>query len=399
MTAVSIPYGRQSINDDDIAAVTAVLQSDFLTQGPVTPRFETALAAYLESATPLHAIAVNSATSALHIACMALGVGPGDHVWTCANSFAASSNCALYCGAQVDFIDIDPLTLNLDVQLLALRLHSAEQSGTLPKAVIPVDFAGRSAPLKEIRVLADRYGFAIIEDASHAVGGSYAGAKVGAHGLADITIFSFHPVKIITTAEGGMALTHRADLAERLNLLRTHGITRDPHLMHDTQQGPWFYEQHLLGYNYRMTEVHAALGLSQLSRIDEFVQARHIVNDRYARLLAPFAEQGLLVLPQPDAADTRSALHLYPVQLGPNARPTRAQVFASLRATGIGVNVHYLPIYWHPYYQDLGFRRGLCPAAEAYYEAALSLPMHAALEPAQQQHVVDALDQALNRAP
>ena len=399
MTQVSIPYGRQSINDDDIAAVTAVLQSDFLTQGPVTPRFEAAVVDYLGSTAPLHAIAVNSATSALHIACMALGVGPGDRVWTCANSFAASSNCALYCGAGEDFIDIDPLTLNMDVRLLASRLDSAERSGTLPKVVIPVDFAGRSALLKDIRALADRYGFAIIEDASHAVGGSYAGAKVGAHGLADITVFSFHPVKIITTAEGGMALTHRADVAERLNMLRTHGITRDTRLMHDRQQGPWFYEQHLLGYNYRMTEVHAALGLSQLARIDGFVQARHVINDRYARLLAPFAEQGLLTLPAPDAPDTRSALHLYPVQLGPKARPARAQVFASLRGAGIGVNVHYLPIYWHPYYQQLGFRRGLCPAAEAYYEAALSLPMHAALDTAQQQHVVDALDRALNGTP
>ncbi len=399
MTPVSIPYGRQSINDDDIAAVTAVLQSDFLTQGPVTPRFEAAVVAYLDSRMPLHAVAVNSATSALHIACMALDVGPGDSVWTCANSFAASSNCALYCGAQVDFIDIDPQTLNMDVQALASRLDNADRAGTLPKVVIPVDFAGRSAPLKDIRALADRYGFAIIEDASHAIGGSYAGAKVAAHGLADITVFSFHPVKIITTAEGGMALTHRPDLAQRLNMLRTHGITREPHLLHDKTQGPWFYEQHLLGYNYRMTEVHAALGLSQLERIDGFVDARHAVNARYAQLLAPFAAQGLLTLPVPDDAGTRSALHLYPVQLGPQAICTRAQVFASLRSAGIGVNVHYLPIYWHPYYQQLGFKRGLCPNAEAYYEAALSLPMHAALDEAQLQHVTDALDKALSGAP
>ncbi len=395
MTAVSVPYGRQSINSEDIAAVTAVLQSDFLTQGPVTPRFEDAVTAYLGGSTPVRAAAVNSATSALHIACLALGVGPGDHVWTCANSFAASSNCALYCGAHVDFIDIDPLTLNMDPRALALRLESAERAGQLPKVVIPVDFAGRPAPLAKIRALADRYGFAILEDASHAIGGTHSGHRVGAHGLADITVFSFHPVKIITTAEGGMALTQRPELADRLRMLRTHGITRERDQLCDANQGNWFYEQQILGYNYRMTEVHAALGLSQLARIDAFVQARHAVSAQYAHLLAPLAEQGLLVLPGPDEAGDHSALHLYPVQLGPEATVTRRQAFDSLRAAGIGVNVHYIPIYWHPYYRELGFRKGLCPHAEAYYEAALSLPMHAALDSGQLQRVAQALQAAL----
>lgn len=262
--------------------------------------------------------------------------------------------------------------------------------------MIPVDFAGRSAALTDIRALADRYGFAIIEDASHAIGGSYAGAKVAAHGLADITVFSFHPYQIITTAEGGMALTHHADLAQRLNMLHTHGITREPSLLHDQSQGPWFYEPHLLGYNYRMTEVHAALGLSQLGRINRFVDARHTVNARYAQLLAPIAAQGLLKLPVPDAAGTRSALHLYPVQLGPRpaARGHRCSPACAARASASTCTT--CRFTGTPTTSSWGSERGLCPAAEAYYEAALSLPMHAALDEAQLQHVVDALHQALS---
>ncbi len=395
MTQVSIPYGRQSINDDDIAAVTAVLQSDFLTQGPATPRFEEAVVDYLQSATPLHAVAVNSATSALHIACMALDVGPGDRVWTCANSFAASSNCALYCGAQVDFIDIDPATLNISVAALSQKLAQARSAGTLPKVVIPVDFAGRSAPLRDIRALADQYGFSIVEDASHAIGTVYEGHKTGAHGLADITVFSFHPVKIITTAEGGMALTHNPQLARRLARLRTHGITRTPAELEQPHTGGWFYEQQELGYNYRLTEIQAALGARQLARIDSFIAARHQVRSFYQQALGGLADSGRLVLAPRDEPGSPSALHLYTVQVNPGAGRTRRDVYDALRADGLGVNVHYIPIYWHPYYQRLGFRRGLCPAAEAYYERAISIPMHPALTPAELDHVVAALHRAL----
>lgn len=399
MSAGYIPYGRQSIDQSDIDAVTEVLRSDYLTQGPKVPAFEAAVAAYLlagqGTAKEIHTIAVNSATSALHIACMALGVGPGDCVWTSANSFAASANCALYCGAQVDFVDIDPITLNMCTATLREKLVRAESAGMLPKVVIPVDFAGRSADLAAIRQLADRYGFAIIEDASHAVGGSYQGKKVGAHGLADITVFSFHPVKIITTAEGGMALTHRPELAQKLRMLRTHGITREPQLLQDSTQGEWYYEQQALGYNYRMTDLHAALGLSQMGRIDDFVAVRHAVQARYSDLLADLSARGLLQLPQADAPGDHSALHLYPVHLGSACNRSRKDVFAALRAANIGVNVHYLPIYWHPYYRQLGFQRGMCPHAEAYYLAALSLPMHAALTEAQLGHVAHSLQSAV----
>ena len=387
-----IPYGRQSISQEDIAAVQAVLQSDYLTQGPAVARFENAVADYLCSTTPVHAVAMNSATSALHVACMALGVGPGDSVWTSANSFAASANCALYCGASVDFVDINPISLNMDIQFLQQKLDIAEKAGKLPKVVIPVDFAGRSAELRALRNLADKYNFAILEDASHAVGGSYESEKVGAHGLADVTVFSFHPVKIITTAEGGMALTHRSVLAARMEILRTHGITRDPAQMTDTSQGLWHYEQTMLGYNYRMTDIHAALGHSQLQRIDAFIARRHELFAAYADLLAPLLSDGLLVLPQGDSLGSRSALHLYPVQLGHHCKRDRRQVFNAMRAAGIGVNVHYIPIYWHPYYRKLGFKQGLCPNAEAYYQAALSLPMHAELTSSQQEAVVRAIE-------
>ena len=392
-----IPYGRQSINQEDIDAVCAVLKSEYLTQGPAVNQFEEAVARYLGStpAKPLHAIATNSATSALHIACLALGTNVGDHVWTCANSFAASANCALYCGAIVDFIDIDPLTLNMDVQALRRKLERADKAGKLPKIVIPVDFAGRGADLKAISALAKQYGFSIIEDASHAIGGTYEGSKIGAHNLADITVFSFHPVKIITTAEGGMAVTHRADLAARLEILRTHGITRDPGLLLDKEQGAWYYEQTSLGYNYRMTDIHAALGISQLHRIDTFIDCRHNIRFEYEDLLAPLVAKKMIVLPPSDDTSSRSALHLYPIQITKNCTRSRRFIFDAMRAAGIGVNVHYLPIYWHPHYRQLGFEHGLCPYAEEYYQSALSLPMHAELTTVQQRIVVNSLGHAI----
>lgn len=363
-----IPYGRQLISDEDIAAVTDVLKSDFLTQGPRVPAFESAVAEYVGAA---HGAAVNSATSALHIACIALEVGPGDVVWTTPNSFLASANCARYCGADVDFVDIDPRDLNMSVDALEAKLRAAKK---LPKVVIPVDFGGRPARVEPMRALADKYGFAIVEDASHAVGSTYRGHKVGGHPWADITVFSFHPVKIITTAEGGLATTHDARLARRMQLARSHGMTREANEMDHAPDGPWYYQQVLLGYNYRMTELQAALGINQLRSIEAFIGRRQAVRARYDEELAGLP----LVLPPADE-DGRSALHLYPVQLPVGHESRRAKVFDGLRRRGIGVNVHYIPIHTQPYYRALGFRPGDFPMAESYYARAISLPMHAAL--------------------
>jgi UDP-4-amino-4,6-dideoxy-N-acetyl-beta-L-altrosamine transaminase len=375
-----IPYGRQQIAAEDVEAVRAVLASDFLTQGPAVPAFEQAVACYVGAP---HAVAVNSATSALHVACIALGVGPGDLVWTSPNSFLASANCARYCGADVDFVDIDPVDLNMSVAALREKLAQAQAAGRLPKVVIPVDFAGRSAQLGPMRELADAYGFALVEDASHAIGATYRGRHVGGHGLADVTVFSFHPVKIITTAEGGLALTHRPELARRMELARAHGMTREPSEMSGTPDGPWYYEQQSLGYNYRLTELQAALGTSQLRRIETFLARRHAIRAQYDEAFAALP----LVLPAPDA-EGRSALHLYPVQL---VQHDRRAVFEGLRARGLGVNVHYIPIHTQPYYRALGFRRGDFPAAEAYYERAITLPLHAGLSDADVAAVIAAV--------
>lgn len=377
-----IPYGRQNITEDDIAAVTEVLRSDFLTQGPAVPRFEQAVCAASGAS---HAVAVNSATSALHIACLALGVGPSDHVWTVPNSFVASANCARYCGAAVDFVDIDPATWNMSVAALAAKLAAAPRP---PKVIVPVAFAGRACDLAPMRDLADRYGFAILEDASHAIGGRYADQPIGCGRYADIAVFSFHPVKIVTTAEGGAAATNDAALAGRLRLLRTHGITRDPALMEQTSDGPWYYEQIALGLNYRMTDLQAALGASQMCRLAAFVERRAALSARYDALLAELPVQR----PAPDAPASRSARHLYPVVVEASKR--RA-VFERLRAEGIGVNVHYIPVHLQPYYRRLGFKPGDFPNAEAYYAGALSLPLFPDLTEAQQDRVVASLRRAL----
>lgn len=384
-----IPYGRQLISEDDIAAVTEVLRSDFLTQGPRVPAFESAMAQYVGAR---HAVAVNSATSALHIACIALGVGPGDRVWTSPNSFLASANCARYCGADVDFVDIDPADLNMSVAALEEKLQAARKLGRLPKVVIPVDFGGRPAALQPMRRLADEYGFSIVEDASHAVGSTYRGHKVGGHPWADITVFSFHPVKIITTAEGGLATTADAGLARRMELARSHGMTREPTEMQGTPHGPWYYEQVLLGFNYRMTELQAALGINQLASIETFIARRHEVRARYDDEFAKLP----LVLPPADA-DGRSALHLYPIQLPPGHEQHRAAVYEGLRRRGIGVNVHYIPIHTQPYYRALGFKAGDYPVAESYYARAISLPMHAGLTDTQVNEVIAAVQAEVAR--
>lgn len=383
-----IPYGRQDISQQDIDAVVEVLRSDYLTQGPVVPQFERAITDYCGAA---HAVATNSATSALHIACLALGVGPGDLVWTSPITFVASANCALYCGAQVDFVDIDPGTSNMSVEALERKLAAAERDGRLPKVVIPVHMAGLSCDMVGIRALAERYGFRIIEDAAHAVGGRYRGEPVGNCRYGDITVFSFHPVKIVTTAEGGMALTNDPALAAHMARLRTHGITRDPGELTRPPDGPWYYEQLELGYNYRLTDLHAALGLSQMRRLDAFVARRHEIANRYDETLAALP----LTLPSRNP-DAHSAFHLYVVRLQPGeARRGHREVFDALRAAGIGGNLHYIPVYLQPYYARMGFSPGLCPAAERYYTEAITLPIFPAMTREQQDDVVNAVSQVL----
>jgi UDP-4-amino-4,6-dideoxy-N-acetyl-beta-L-altrosamine transaminase len=378
-----IPYGRQNVNDEDIAAVVDVLRSDFLTQGPMVPRFESEIA---QKCRVPHVVAVNSATSALHIACLALEVGAGDWVWTTPNTFVASANCARYCGADVDFVDVETGSWNMSASALAEKLEFASERGKLPKVVIPVDFAGLSCDMLEIRKLADKFGFRIIEDASHAIGGTYQDAPVGSR-YADITIFSFHPVKIITTAEGGAAATTNPQLAAKMARIRSHGITRDPAEMEREAHGPWYYEMLELGWNYRMTDVQAALGCSQMKRLDEFIAYREILADRYDQLLS---HSGLL-LPRREA-NKRSAWHLYVVgwdqtKLG----KSRRTAFEALRAAGIGVNVHYIPVHLQPYYRRRGFSEGAFPVAERYYSQALSLPLYPTLTTDEQDFVVEML--------
>ncbi len=383
-----IPYGRQSISDEDIEAVIDVLKSDFLTQGPCVPAFEDSIKAACDVA---HAIAVNSATSALHIACLALDVGLGDYVWTSPNSFVASANCALYCGASVDFVDIDPRTFNLSPDRLEEKLIEAKAAGTLPKVVIPVHLCGQPCDLERIHALGQEYGFAIIEDASHAIGGKYKGRPIGNCEYSDIAVFSFHPVKIITTAEGGVATTQSAELATRMDLLRSHGVTRNPDLMTKPSEGGWYYQQVALGFNYRMTEMQAALGHSQMTRLEAFVARRHELAARYNELLADLP----INLPF-QHADSYSGLHLYVIQLdlGHNSK-THEQVFTELRDEGIGVNLHYIPIHTQPYYQELGFNDGDFPGAEDYYAKSISIPLYHAMTNEQQDEVIAVLRRVL----
>ncbi len=383
-----IPYGRQDITQADIDAVIGVLQSDFLTQGPMVPRFEQIVAQHVGAR---HALAVNSATSALHIACLALGLGPGDWLWTTPVTFVASANCGLYCGAQVDFVDIDPCTYNLCPQALERKLAQAEREGRLPKVVVAVHLCGQPCDMQAIHALSQRYGFKLIEDASHAIGGKYQGEFIGNGHYSDITVFSFHPVKIITTAEGGMALTNDAELANKMTLLRSHGITRDPAQMTHASDGPWYYQQIDLGFNYRMTELQAALGVSQMERLDQYVARRHQLAQRYDQLLA-----SLPVTTPWQHPDSYSGLHLYVIRLQlDRIGKTHRQVFEALRALGIGVNLHYIPVHTQPYYQAMGFKLGDFPESERYYAEAISLPMFQTLSEDQQDTVVSALNQVL----
>ena len=385
---VSIPYGRQDITQSDIDVVVSVLQSDYLTQGPMVPKFEQAVASYCGAA---HALAVNSATSALHIACLALGLGTGDWLWTSPITFVASANCALYCGANIDFVDINAHTYNMCPEALAQKLERAEREGCLPKVVVPVHLCGQPCDMQAIYILAQRYGFKIIEDASHAIGGRYQGRYIGNCEYSDITVFSFHPVKIITTAEGGMALTNNAVLANKMALFRSHGITRDTAQMTHESDGPWYYQQVDLGFNYRMTELQAALGVSQTERLNRYVIRRHELARRYDDLLAQ-----LPITTPWQHPDGYSGLHLYVIrlQLDKISRFHR-EVFDSLRKQGIGVNLHYIPVHRQPYYERMGFKDGDFPEAESYYREAISLPMFATLTDMQQDAVVSALQTAL----
>jgi UDP-4-amino-4,6-dideoxy-N-acetyl-beta-L-altrosamine transaminase len=382
-----IPYGRQAISEADIEAVVRVLRSDWLTQGPAVPAFEKAVADYCGAR---HAVAVNSGTSALHLACLALGVGPGDIVWTSAITFAASANCALYCGARVDFVDIDPRTYSMSVDALAAKLERAKAAGELPKVVIPVHLCGQSCDMEAIHALGRQYGFRIVEDASHAIGGRYRGQPIGDCRYSDITVFSFHPVKVITTAEGGLATTNDPALAKRMQLLRTHGITRDAEDMMHEADGPWYYEQIALGFNYRMTDVQAALGSSQMRRVDEFVAARRRLAARYDDLLSDLPVQTPW-----QHSDAASAWHLYVIRLRlDEIGRSHREVFEAMRSAGIGVNLHYMPVYRQPYYARLGAGSAECPEAEHYYAEAITLPLYPGLAESQQDRLVRALREA-----
>jgi len=383
-----IPYGRQCISEADVDAVVEVLRSDFLTQGSTVPRFEQGVAELVNSR---HAVAVNSATSALHIACLALGLGEGDYLWTVPNTFVASANCGRYCGANIDFVDIDPRTWNLSVPLLRKKLLAAKREGRLPKIVVPVHFAGQPPNQEEIWELAQEYGFRVLEDASHAIGADRHGEPVGSCRWSDITVFSFHPVKIITTGEGGMALTNDSALAERMSVLRTHGIVRDPDQFTHVSRGPWYYEQQRLGFNYRMTDIQAALGLSQLARLSELVERRNALARRYDS-----AFEGLPLRRPTVDPENRSAFHLYVVRLDQHGRSrSHLETFTELRRRDIGVNVHYMPVHLQPYYGQLGFVAGQFPESEAHGEEAISLPLFPGLTEHAQAQVIAAVKDSL----
>ena len=383
-----IPYGRQDINQEDIESVLDVLKSDFLTQGPKVPIFEKCVADYGGSK---YGCAVNSATSALHIACLSIGLGEDDELWTSPITFVASANCGLYCGAKVNFVDIDAKTFNLCPDKLEKKLFHAEKQGKLPKVLVVVHFCGQSCDMKRIHNLSKTYGFRIIEDASHAIGGRYLDSQIGSCKYSDITVFSFHPVKIITTAEGGVALTNNKDLFEKMMIFRTHGITRDENSMHKAPEGGWYYEQVALGYNYRMNDIQAALGLSQMKRVNEFVEARNKLADRYDIKLKDLP----VTLPS-RSKKIYSSFHLYVIRLRLEfIKKSHKQVFQELRDKGIGVNLHYIPVHFHPYYQSMGFAPGDFPEAEKYYQEAISIPIFYGLKEEKQNEVIKTITEVL----
>ncbi len=387
-TSPGIPYGKQSISEQDIAEVCLILRSEWITQGPAIEQFEKAVAAYCGVS---YAVAVSNGTAALHLACLAGDLKPGEWLWTSPNTFVASANCGLYCDAQVDFVDIDPRTYNMSLAALEQKFKKAEKAGTLPKIVIPVHFAGQSCEMEPIYQMGQKYGVCLVEDASHALGGNYKGTPIGSCQFSDMTIFSFHPVKLITTGEGGMITTNSRELYHKLIRLRSHGITRDPQFMEEATHGPWYYQQLELGYNYRITDIQAALGYSQFQRLDTFVKRRHELVVRY--------NQGLKDLPLRlpwQHPDTYSAFHLYVIRLQLEAlSKSHRQVFEELRGAKIGVNLHYIPIHTQPYYQKLGFKQGDFPEAERYYQEAISLPLFYDLSDADQDYIIQTLKKLL----
>jgi len=386
---MKIPYGRHDIQSSDVNAVVEVLKSDFLTQGPMVPNFEEKVSRYCAAK---YAIAVTSATSALHISLMALGIGKDDLVWTSPNTFLATANAALYCGAQIDFVDIDTQTYNICASELKHKLENAAKKNRLPKAVIPVHFAGQPCDMRSLHALSKEYGFYVIEDASHAMGGNYLNYKIGSCRYSDITVFSFHPVKIITTAEGGVALTNNDKLAQKLRLFRSHGVTRDPNLMSNVTPEPWHYEQVALGYNYRMNDIQAVLGANQVSRLDSYVKSRHAIADRYNSDLSHLP----LRLPY-QTEDGYSAYHLYVVLIEKSHDLSRKTVFEELRSRGIIVSVHYIPVHTQPYYRQLGFKIGQFPKAEAYYDKAISLTIYPTLSENDQNYIINSLKTILRK--
>ena len=383
-----IPYGRQNISQTDIDAVVNVLKSDFLTQGPRVPAFEESIK---DAVDVKYAYAMNSATSALHVACMALDVGKGDIVWTTPVTFVASANCALYCGADIDFVDIDEHTYNMSVSSLRNKLDQAKIENKLPKVVIPVHLCGQPCEMQAIHELSKEFGFYIIEDASHAIGGKYQNQPIGNCQYSDMTVFSFHPVKIVTTAEGGVLTTNDSELATKIELLRSHGITRDTNLMRNNSDGAWYYEQIALGYNYRMTELQAALGVSQMVNLSDITARRHVIVKKYNELL-----ESLPVITPFNIQDSYSGLHLYVIRLDfSKVKKTRKEVFDVLRAANIGVNVHYIPVHLQPYYQDIGFKKGDFPVAEQYYASAITLPLYPELSDIELEYIVSTLKDAI----
>lgn len=384
-----IPYSRQEITETDIAEVEKVLRSDFLTQGPKVPKFEQAVAKYCGAS---YAVAVNSATSSLHISCLALDLGPGDWLWTSPNTFVASANCGRYCGAEIDFVDIDPKTYNMSVEALSEKLIHAEKFGKLPKIVIPVHFAGQPCDMPKIHELSKRYGFKIIEDASHAIGASYNQIKVGACTHSDITVFSFHPVKIITSAEGGMALTNDKAIADKIFRLRTHGITNDKTKMKQQYENEiWNYQQIDLGFNYRMNDIQAAIGLNQLKRLDQYVKRRHEIAEFYDDQF-----KNLQIITPWQAPYVYSSYHLYPILIKINSNiKSQKQIYNELRTNNISVNIHYIPVHRHPYYEDLGFKKNDFPIAEKFHQEAISIPMYAILQDEHQERVIETLKKVM----
>ena len=383
-----IPYGKQEISQKDVDAVIEVLESDFLTQGPKVPQFEESIK---KSVNVEYALAVNSATSALHIACLALGLGEGDYLWTTPITFVASSNCALYCNAMVDFVDIDARTYNMCAEALEIKLKQAKEEGKLPKVVVPVHLCGQPCEMERIKELSTEYDFAIIEDASHAIGGKYKGNPIGNCKYSDITVFSFHPVKIVTTAEGGVATTNDAKLAKKMALFRSHGITRDPSMMTEESHGGWYYQQIELGYNYRMTELQAALGVSQMERLAHFVKRRNDLAERYDRLL-----KDLPLITPFQIDDSYSGRHLYVIRVKlSEVSLSHHEVYEQLRDKSVGVNLHYIPVHLQPYYKKLGFSRGQYPNAESYYSEAISIPLYHHMSEEQQDYIVRTIAEIL----